>query len=190
MNADTVASKVPDAVASKVPAVTLGFWIIKIAATTLGETGGDTPSMTFDLGYLVSTLIFAAVLVILIACQIAAKKFHPFLCWGDDHRLDHGRHDARGFRRPLARHRLSRRLAAARLRARLTRTLVPQRRHGVGRHRQHPSGRGVLMAHHHLLADPRVCGRTRLKRGQGAAPITEPRIRDPVTERRPRSTRI
>src|SRR5262245_59122396 len=54
MSADTVASKVPDSVASKVPAVTLGFWIIKIAATTLGETGGDTLSMTFDLGYLVS----------------------------------------------------------------------------------------------------------------------------------------
>ena len=70
-----------DTVASKVPAVTLGFWIIKIAATTLGETGGDTLSMTFDLGYLVSTLIFASVLGILVACQIAAKKFHPFLYW-------------------------------------------------------------------------------------------------------------
>jgi uncharacterized membrane-anchored protein len=81
MSADTVAGKVPDAVASKVPAVTLGFWIIKIACTTLGETGGDTLSMTFDLGYLVSTLIFATVLVMLVACQIAAKKFHPFLYW-------------------------------------------------------------------------------------------------------------
>jgi len=81
MSADTVASKVPDAVASKVPAVTLGFWIIKIAATTLGETGGDTLSMTFDLGYLVSTLIFATVLAILVGCQIAAKRFHPVLYW-------------------------------------------------------------------------------------------------------------
>jgi uncharacterized membrane-anchored protein len=81
MSADTVASKVPDAVASKVPAVTLGFWIIKIAATTLGETGGDTLSMTFNLGYLVSTLIFATVLVILVGCQIAAKRFHPALYW-------------------------------------------------------------------------------------------------------------
>ena len=81
MNADTVASKVPDTVASKVPAATLGFWIIKIAATTLGETGGDTLSMTFGLGYLVSTLIFASVLGVLVACQIAAKKFHPFLYW-------------------------------------------------------------------------------------------------------------
>ncbi|HXR62086.1 MAG TPA: hypothetical protein VN720_00915, partial [Rudaea sp.] len=47
---------------SKVPAVTLGFWIIKIAATTLGETGGDTVTMTMDLGYLTGTLIFLAVL--------------------------------------------------------------------------------------------------------------------------------
>jgi uncharacterized membrane-anchored protein len=70
-----------EAVASKVPAVTLGFWIIKILATTLGETGGDTLSMTLGLGYLTSTLIFATALVALVAAQIAAKKFHPFLYW-------------------------------------------------------------------------------------------------------------
>ena len=64
---------------AKVPAVTL--WIIKVAATTLGETGGDTLSMTLGLGYLTSTLIFATVLVILVACQISAKTFHPFLYW-------------------------------------------------------------------------------------------------------------
>ncbi len=66
---------------TKVPAVTLGFWIIKILATTLGETGGDTVSMTWDLGYLVSTAIFLTVLVMLVLIQIAAKKFHPFLYW-------------------------------------------------------------------------------------------------------------
>jgi uncharacterized membrane-anchored protein len=66
---------------SKVPAVTLTFWIIKIAATTLGETGGDTVSMTMNLGYLVGTAIFATLLVILVACQIAARRFHPFLYW-------------------------------------------------------------------------------------------------------------
>ncbi len=66
---------------TKVPAVTLGFWIIKILATTLGETGGDTVSMTWDLGYLVSTAIFLSVLVMLVLIQIAAKKFHPFLYW-------------------------------------------------------------------------------------------------------------
>ena len=66
---------------TKVPAVTLGFWIVKIAATTLGETGGDTVSMTMNLGYLVGTAIFLAALAVLVAAQIAAKRFHPFLYW-------------------------------------------------------------------------------------------------------------
>lgn len=67
--------------ASKVPAITLGFWIIKILATTLGETGGDTVSMTMDLGYLFSTAIFLFVLIGMIWWQIAAERFHPFLYW-------------------------------------------------------------------------------------------------------------
>jgi uncharacterized membrane-anchored protein len=67
--------------ASKVPELTLGFWIVKIAATTLGETGGDTVTMTMDLGYLTGTAIFLSVLVALVGLQIAAKKFHPFLYW-------------------------------------------------------------------------------------------------------------
>jgi uncharacterized membrane-anchored protein len=67
--------------ATKVPAVTLGFWFIKILATTLGETGGDTFSMTWDLGYLISTAIFLSVLVVLVMVQIAAKKFHPLIYW-------------------------------------------------------------------------------------------------------------
>jgi uncharacterized membrane-anchored protein len=66
---------------SKVPEVTLTFWIIKIAATTLGETGGDTVTMTLDWGYLTGTAIFLSALVALIAVQIAAKKFNPFLYW-------------------------------------------------------------------------------------------------------------
>lgn len=66
---------------SKVPAVTLGFWVIKVAATTLGETGGDAVTMTLGLGYLVGTAIFAAVLVAAVWAQIAAKHFHPFLYW-------------------------------------------------------------------------------------------------------------
>jgi uncharacterized membrane-anchored protein len=67
---------------SKVPAVTLGFWIIKIAATTLGETGGDTVTMTLDLGYLVGSILFLAALAVLVSFQIAAKRFRPFLYWG------------------------------------------------------------------------------------------------------------
>lgn len=65
----------------KVPAVTLGFWIIKILATTLGETAGDTVSMTLNWGYLAGTALFLAVLVILVWFQIAAKRFHPMLYW-------------------------------------------------------------------------------------------------------------
>jgi uncharacterized membrane-anchored protein len=67
--------------ASKVPAVTLTFWIIKIAATTLGETGGDTVTMTMNLGYLAGSLIFVALLVALAVWQTAAKRFHPLLYW-------------------------------------------------------------------------------------------------------------
>lgn len=67
--------------ASKVPAVTLGFWIIKILATTLGETGGDTVSMAMDLGYLVGTAIFLSILLVLMWWQIRASRFHPFLYW-------------------------------------------------------------------------------------------------------------
>lgn len=70
-----------DAVLSKVPAVTLGFWIIKILATTLGETGGDTVTMTWDFGYLVGTAIFLSLLVVLVIAQILAKKFHAILYW-------------------------------------------------------------------------------------------------------------
>ena len=76
-----MAETMRDAVASKVPAVTLVFWIIKIAATTLGETGGDTVTMTLNWGYLVGTALFLAALVVLVALQIAAKKFHPWLYW-------------------------------------------------------------------------------------------------------------
>jgi uncharacterized membrane-anchored protein len=78
---DIASAESRDAMLSKVPAVTLGFWIIKILATTLGETGGDTVSMTMDLGYLVGTAIFLSALVVLVALQILAKKFQPVLYW-------------------------------------------------------------------------------------------------------------
>jgi len=66
---------------SKVPEVTLTFWILKIAATTLGETGGDTVTMTLNWGYLAGTALFLTLLVVLVALQISAKKFHPFVYW-------------------------------------------------------------------------------------------------------------
>lgn len=66
---------------SKVPEVTLIFWIIKIFATTLGETGGDTVSMSMNLGYLIGTAIFAAIFLVAVVAQIKTKGFHPFLYW-------------------------------------------------------------------------------------------------------------
>jgi uncharacterized membrane-anchored protein len=67
--------------AAKVPAVTLLFWVLKIFATTLGETAGDTLSMTLQLGYLAATGIFAAVFAAAVAGQIAARRFHPWIYW-------------------------------------------------------------------------------------------------------------
>ncbi len=66
---------------SKVPEVTLIFWVIKILATTLGETGGDAFSMSMNLGYLISTLIFAVVFLVAVFSQIKSKQFYPYLYW-------------------------------------------------------------------------------------------------------------
>jgi uncharacterized membrane-anchored protein len=67
---------------SKVPEVTLTFWVIKVAATTVGETGGDALSMTMHLGYALSTAIFFTLFVVMVAAQVASKSFRPFLYWG------------------------------------------------------------------------------------------------------------
>lgn len=67
--------------AGKVPVVTLAFWVIKIVATTLGETGGDVLSMTLKLGYLLSTVFFFGVFAVAVFAQVSAKRFHPWLYW-------------------------------------------------------------------------------------------------------------
>jgi len=69
------------AIVAKVPALTLGFWIIKILATTLGETGGDAVSMSLGLGYLLSTGIFMVIFVGAVLLQVRASRFHPYLYW-------------------------------------------------------------------------------------------------------------
>ena len=74
-------NKTIEEVFSKVPEVTLLFWIIKIAATTLGETAGDALSMSLNLGYIVSTGIFAIIFAIFVAAQIKAKKYNAFFYW-------------------------------------------------------------------------------------------------------------
>ncbi|MFO1394105.1 MAG: hypothetical protein U1F09_10135 [Steroidobacteraceae bacterium] len=71
----------PDERASKVPEVTLGFWILKILATTLGETAGDAVTMSMGLGYLVGTAIFAVLFAVAVAYQIRSASFHPFVYW-------------------------------------------------------------------------------------------------------------
>src|SRR3989440_10860834 len=66
---------------SKVPQVTLAFWIIKILATTLGETGGDAVTMTLQLGYAVGSLIFLGFFAVTLAAQVASKRYRPFVYW-------------------------------------------------------------------------------------------------------------
>lgn len=66
---------------SKTPEITMVFWVIKIAATTLGETAGDAVTMTLNAGYLIGTALFATLFVVGVAAQIAARRFHPFLYW-------------------------------------------------------------------------------------------------------------
>jgi uncharacterized membrane-anchored protein len=66
---------------SKVPEVTLAFWVIKVAATTLGETGGDALSMTMNFGYALSTAVFFVLFMVAVGAQLTAKSFHPFLYW-------------------------------------------------------------------------------------------------------------
>jgi uncharacterized membrane-anchored protein len=73
MNAKTLVSKVPE--------ITLVFWVTKILCTTVGETGGDALSMSLGLGYLLSTAIFAAVFVVMVVIQAKAEKFHPLIYW-------------------------------------------------------------------------------------------------------------
>ena len=74
-------TKLPAGTLSKVPEVTLGFWVIKVLATTLGETGGDAVTMSMNLGYAIGSFIFIGIFAAVVVAQIFAKAFHPFLYW-------------------------------------------------------------------------------------------------------------
>jgi len=74
-------TKPPAGTLSKVPEVTLGFWVIKVLATTLGETGGDAVTMSMNLGYAIGSFIFIGIFAAAVVAQIFAKAFHPFLYW-------------------------------------------------------------------------------------------------------------
>jgi uncharacterized membrane-anchored protein len=78
---EAVSPPEPAIALNKVPEVALGFWIIKIAATTLGETGGDSVSMSLNLGYATSTIIFFCLFAVALFFQMRARKFHAFLYW-------------------------------------------------------------------------------------------------------------
>ena len=80
-SAPTPGAQVPHAHGAKVAQVTLAFWVIKIVATTLGETGGDVLSMTLKLGYALSTVVFFGLFLLAVSAQVGAKKYHPFLYW-------------------------------------------------------------------------------------------------------------
>ena len=139
---------------SKVPEITIGFWIIKIAATTLGETGGDTVTMTLDWGYLAGTALFLASLIVLVIAQILAKTISALSLLGHDRRLHHLRHNHGRFRGPLAGHRLYRRLdAAVRVPRDRARPVVSIAGHCLREYGEHAKGGGLLLGSHHVLAD-------------------------------------
>src|SRR6476660_1381263 len=135
---------------NKVPEVTLGFWVIKILATTLGETGGDTVTMTMDLGYLTGSAILLLALIVLVGIEIAAKRFHPFLYWSVIvASTDHGR-----FRDPFVGYQLHGRLAdLVRIAHGRARAMVLVSRLGVGRARNHAKGGSILLGRHHAFSD-------------------------------------
>jgi len=81
VNEDLPMKSNDSAALSKVPQVTLAFWIIKVLATTLGETGGDALSMQLQLGYAISTLIFLGFFLVTATAQISARRFHPLFYW-------------------------------------------------------------------------------------------------------------
>ena len=139
---------------TKVPAVTLGFWVIKILATTLGETGGDTVTMTLNWGYLAGSVLFGVTLVALVAAQTFAKRFHATLYWATIVASTTFGTDVGRLCRPIAGDRLHRRIAsAAVLSAGHPRAVALVGGNGVGKHRFDAESRGVLLGDHHLFAD-------------------------------------
>ena len=147
-----------DQTLSKVPAVTLGFWVIKILATTLGETGGDTFTMTMKWGYLAGSALFVTALVALVAWQILSKRFHPFLYWATIVASTTAGTTMADFAdRSLGIGYAGRNIAPSCLSAHGSWALVLVGAHGLGQHSEHAKGRGVLLGYHHPLSDARHC---------------------------------
>ena len=152
---------------SKVPEVTLIFWIIKIAATTLGETGGDTVSMSMNLGYLVGTAIFAAIFLVAVAAQIKAKGFHPFLYWTTIIATTTVGTTLADFAdRSLGIGYAGGASSTIYLADGVTVHLVSVTWYGISRYHQFSKGRDVLLDDNHVFSDLRDCTR-RLDRRHG-----------------------
>ncbi len=162
-----------DALAIKVPQVTLLFWIIKILATTLGETGGDAVTMSWlgettpeakAGGYLIGTAIFGVIFIAAVLVQIRAKKFHPFLYWLTIVATTTVGTTLADYCDQIARHWLHRRLGhLTDLRHWLASDLALVDREHIYRDGEYTEGRGVLLGHDHVLADARY-GTRRLGR--------------------------
>ena len=188
------------AMLAKVPAVTLGFWIIKILATTLGETGGDSVTMSWlgettdhpvPYGYLIGTAIFGVLLVGLVIAQIRAKKFNPWLYWATivasttcGTTLADFADRSLGIGYPGG---------SLLLLACVLLSLFAWWRNARHRQRQHrlrPARRDLLLDHDHFLADPRHRAR-RLERRPAERRRLGPRLRRRRTglRRRPRRAR-
>ena len=141
---------------SKVPAVTLIFWVIKILCTTLGETGGDAVTMSMNLGYLVGTLIFAAIVLIAVTAQIRAKQFHPFLYWITIIATTTVGTTLADFAdRSLGIGYAGGSLLVARTAPRFAWALVSNHGLRLGKHRQFAKDGSFLLDDHHVFADPR-----------------------------------
>ncbi len=139
---------------SKVPADTLGFWVVKILATTLGETGGDTVTMTLNWGYLAGVALFGGVLVALVSRRSPPSASIRSSTGRRSSPLRRSAHVGR-LRRPIARDRLRRRIAsAAVLSVGHPRPVALVRGNGVGKYRLDAESRGVLLGHDHVFPDP------------------------------------
>jgi repeat uncharacterized protein DUF347 len=143
-------------VATKVPEVTLVFWIIKIAATTLGETGGDSVTMTLGWGYLAGTMLFLTAMIVLVAVQIMAKRFHPVLYWATIvASTTFGTTMADFADRSLGIGYTGGSALLARVAACDAGALVLVAGLDLGRDGQHAEGRGVLLGGNHVFTNPR-----------------------------------
>jgi uncharacterized membrane protein YbhN (UPF0104 family) len=148
---------------AKVPQITLIFWITKILATTLGETGGDAVTMSWlgettdgakGTGYLIGTAIFGVIFIVAVLVQIRAEKFHPFLYWLTIVATTTVGTTLGRLLRPIARHWLHRRFDDfANPRHRIVAHLALVHRKHLDRNGEHAEGRNLLLGYDHVLAN-------------------------------------